>query len=198
MKLNDFLTRELDGRGVVDTNRDVLLEEFFKDPTKYIRDKGVLNEIQAIDRYKRMEGAVKDEMDMEEDVHKLYNNGMYDLLRRPASATEVKASVHEVTKRFLDAAAEEARSPTTKSAPEKLEGLYESVYNARWHHVVEVYDDTEMGMDVREGKQPQPWTYKAVGETLENNDGVEQFGAPRPRLMVLTSDKGMAVLVGGG
>ncbi|PWU88422.1 putative retrotransposon hot spot protein (RHS,) [Trypanosoma cruzi] len=39
MKLDDFLTRELDGRGVVDTNRDVLLEEFFKDPTKYIRDK---------------------------------------------------------------------------------------------------------------------------------------------------------------
>ncbi|PWV09132.1 putative retrotransposon hot spot protein (RHS) [Trypanosoma cruzi] len=39
MKLSDYLTEELDGRGVVDTNRDVLLEEFFKDPTKYIRDK---------------------------------------------------------------------------------------------------------------------------------------------------------------
>ncbi|PWV00995.1 putative retrotransposon hot spot protein (RHS,) [Trypanosoma cruzi] len=47
MKLNDFLTRELDGRGIADTNRDVLLEEFFKDPTKYIRDKGALNGIQA-------------------------------------------------------------------------------------------------------------------------------------------------------
>ncbi|RNE99514.1 retrotransposon hot spot protein (RHS), partial [Trypanosoma cruzi] len=42
MRLNDFLTREPDGRGVVDTNRNVLLEEFFKDPTKYIRDKGAL------------------------------------------------------------------------------------------------------------------------------------------------------------
>ncbi|PWV03130.1 putative retrotransposon hot spot protein (RHS,) [Trypanosoma cruzi] len=47
MKLNDFLTRELDGSGIADTNRDVLLEEFFKDPTKYIRDKGALNEMQA-------------------------------------------------------------------------------------------------------------------------------------------------------
>ncbi|PWU84608.1 putative retrotransposon hot spot protein (RHS,) [Trypanosoma cruzi] len=47
MRLNDFLTREPDGRGVVDTNRDVLPEEFFKDPTKYIRDKGALNGIQA-------------------------------------------------------------------------------------------------------------------------------------------------------
>ncbi|RNC34096.1 putative retrotransposon hot spot (RHS) protein [Trypanosoma cruzi] len=32
MRLNDFLTRELDGRGIVDTNRDVLLEEFFRTP----------------------------------------------------------------------------------------------------------------------------------------------------------------------
>ncbi|RNC44519.1 putative retrotransposon hot spot (RHS) protein [Trypanosoma cruzi] len=54
MRLNDFFTRELDGRGVVDTNRDVLPEEFFKDPTKYIRDKGVLKEIQASSRYLSM------------------------------------------------------------------------------------------------------------------------------------------------
>ncbi|RNC53116.1 retrotransposon hot spot (RHS) protein [Trypanosoma cruzi] len=46
-------------------------------------------------------------------------------------------------------------------------------------------------MDVREeGEPPQSWTYKAVGEFLEKDDGVEQSGAPRPRLMVLTSDKG--------
>ncbi|RNC35905.1 putative retrotransposon hot spot (RHS) protein [Trypanosoma cruzi] len=62
MRLNDFLTRELDGRGVVDTNRDVLLEEFFKDPTKYIRDKGVLKEIQATGAYARMERTVREEM----------------------------------------------------------------------------------------------------------------------------------------
>ncbi|RNC40877.1 putative retrotransposon hot spot (RHS) protein [Trypanosoma cruzi] len=49
MRLNDFLTRELDGRGIVDTNRDVILEEFFKDPKKYIEDAGVLGEMQASD-----------------------------------------------------------------------------------------------------------------------------------------------------
>ncbi|RNC51730.1 retrotransposon hot spot (RHS) protein [Trypanosoma cruzi] len=32
MKLNDFFAMELDGRGVVDTNRSVLLEELLKDP----------------------------------------------------------------------------------------------------------------------------------------------------------------------
>ncbi|PBJ69132.1 retrotransposon hot spot (RHS) protein [Trypanosoma cruzi cruzi] len=70
-----------------------------------------------------------------------------------------------------------------------LEGYYESVYNARWHHVVEVPGGEGTGMEVREGEPPQPWTYREVGYTLERDDGVQQSGAPRPRLMVLTSDK---------
>ncbi|RNC53510.1 retrotransposon hot spot (RHS) protein [Trypanosoma cruzi] len=45
-------------------------------------------------------------------------------------------------------------------------------------------------MDVREGKPPQSWAYTAVGESLEKDDGVQQSGAPRFRLMVLTSDEG--------
>ncbi|RNF12708.1 putative retrotransposon hot spot (RHS) protein [Trypanosoma cruzi] len=59
MKLSDFLTRELDGRGALDANRSVLLEDFFKDPTEYIRDKGALNEMQASGRYLSMKRAVK-------------------------------------------------------------------------------------------------------------------------------------------
>ncbi|RNE96960.1 retrotransposon hot spot (RHS) protein [Trypanosoma cruzi] len=66
---------------------------------------------------------------------------------------------------------------------------YESVYNARWHHFMEFPDGEGTGMEVREGEAPQPWTYRAVGETLEKDDGVEPSGAPRPRLMVLSSDK---------
>ncbi|RNE97687.1 putative retrotransposon hot spot (RHS) protein, partial [Trypanosoma cruzi] len=69
-------------------------------------------------------------------------------------------------------------------------GFYDSVYNARWHHVVEVPDGEGTGMYVREGEPQQPWTYKAVGDTLEKDDGVEEPGAPRLRLMVLASDKG--------
>ncbi|KAF5223840.1 hypothetical protein ECC02_003024 [Trypanosoma cruzi] len=190
MKLNDFLTMELDGRGIVNTNRDVLLEEFFKNPKKYICDAGVLNEIQASDRYKRMERAVREEMDMEEDVRRLYEKGVDNLLKWLVATAEVKANVHGITKRFLDAALEEARNPKKSSAPRYLEGCYESVYNARWHHVVEVPDGEGTGMEVREGKSPQSWTYRAAGEFLEKNDGEEQSGAARPRLMVLTSDKG--------
>ncbi|RNC55367.1 retrotransposon hot spot (RHS) protein [Trypanosoma cruzi] len=114
---------------------------------------------------------------------------MDNLLRWLVAAAEVTASVHETNKRFLDAAAEEARGPTTTSAPIYLEGHCESVYNARRHHVVEVPGGEGTGMEVREGEPPQPWTYKAVGVTLEKDDGVQQSGAPRPRLMVLTSDK---------
>ncbi|RNC41502.1 putative retrotransposon hot spot (RHS) protein, partial [Trypanosoma cruzi] len=190
MKLNDFLEMELDGRGALDANRDVLLEEFFKGPKKYICDAGVLGEMQASDRYKRMERAVRDEMDMVEDVHKLYKNGTYYLLNWLAASAEVKASVHAVTKRFLDAAAEEARKTKKSSTPEKLEGLYESVYNARWHHVVEIPGGEGTGMEVREGEPPQSWTYKTVGNTIEKNDAVQQFGAAPPVLMVLTSEKG--------
>ncbi|RNC58185.1 retrotransposon hot spot (RHS) protein [Trypanosoma cruzi] len=81
MKLNDFLTMELDGKGALDTKRDVLLEELLKVSEKYIRDAGVLGEIQASNHYKRMERAVREEMDMEEDLSRLYKNGVYNLLK---------------------------------------------------------------------------------------------------------------------
>ncbi|KAF5221672.1 hypothetical protein ECC02_005210 [Trypanosoma cruzi] len=193
-KLNDFLTMELGGRGVVATNRSVLLKEFFKDPKKYIRDKGVLNEMQITDAYARMERAVREEIIFEEDRSKLYKNGVSNLLGWSEAAANVKTTVHKFTKQSLDAALEEVRNPTTTSAPMKLEGCYESVYNARWSHVVELPDSKKtkkgMEMEVHEGKPEQSWTYKKVGVTLEKNDAVQQFGAAPPRLMVLTSDKG--------
>ncbi|PWU88794.1 putative retrotransposon hot spot (RHS) protein [Trypanosoma cruzi] len=196
MKLNDFLMRELDGRGVADTNRSVLLKEFFKDPAMYIRDAGVLNEIKASGRYLSMEGAVREEMDMEEDIRKLQYNHLSTLRGWSLATAEVKATVHNSTKHFLDAAAEEARNPTT-SAPEKLQGCYESVYNASWHHVVEVPGGERTGMEVREGKPPQSWKYRAVGGTLEKDDGVEQSSAERLRLMVLTWDDGWPYTMNG-
>ncbi|ESS57539.1 retrotransposon hot spot (RHS) protein [Trypanosoma cruzi Dm28c] len=134
MKLNDFLTREPDGSGIADTNRDVLLEEFFKDPTKYIRDKGALNEMQASGRYLSMKRAVKGEVIFDEDIRRLCDKGVNNLPGQSLAAAEVKATVHNSTKHFLDVAAEEARNPTTTSASEKLEGVYESVHNARRSH----------------------------------------------------------------
>ncbi|KAF5219859.1 hypothetical protein ECC02_007186 [Trypanosoma cruzi] len=194
MKLNDFLTMELGGRGVVATNRSVLLKEFFKDPKKYIRVKGALKEIQASDAYARMEGAVRDEIIFEEDQSKLRDKGVSNLLGWSEAAANVKTTVHNFTKRLLDAALEEVRNPMRMSAAMKLEGLYESVYNARWSHVVEVPDSKKtnkgMGMEAKEGKPEKSWRYNAVGETFERNDAVQQSGEAPPRLMVLASDKG--------
>ncbi|PWV13056.1 putative retrotransposon hot spot protein (RHS) [Trypanosoma cruzi] len=138
MKLNDFLTMELDGRGVVDANRDVLMEEFLKNPKKYICDAGVLGEIQASGHYLSMKRAVRDEMVFDEDMRNLDENGVHKLLKWLLAAAEVKASVHDVAKGFLGVAVEEARDPTTSSAPIYLKGCSESVYNAGWHCVVEV------------------------------------------------------------
>ncbi|EKG00387.1 retrotransposon hot spot (RHS) protein, putative [Trypanosoma cruzi] len=189
MQLNDFLTLELDGMGFSPANRNVLLKEFIKDSARYIRGALLLRDIKASDRYKRMERAVREEMDMEEDADKLYEKGVDNLLKWSLAAAEVKANVHNLTKRFLDAAFIELMSSMATSTPIYLEGLYESVYNARWHHVVEVPGGEGMGMEVREGKPPQPWTYKKVDDTLEKDDGVEEPGAPRLRLMVLASDR---------
>ncbi|PWU85514.1 putative retrotransposon hot spot (RHS) protein [Trypanosoma cruzi] len=190
MQLNDFLVMELDGMGILPANRNVLLRDFFIYPSRYISDVFLLLDIKASDRYKRMERAVRDEMDMEEDVRRLYEKGVDNLLKWSLATAEVKANVHNLTKRFLDAAFIELMSSMKMSAPIKLEGCYESVYNASWHHVVEVPGGEGTGMEVKEGKPEQQWTYKKVGNTLEKDDGVEQSGAASLRLMVLTSDKG--------
>ncbi|RNF07948.1 retrotransposon hot spot protein (RHS) [Trypanosoma cruzi] len=195
MRPNDFLTREPDGRGIVDTNRSVLLEEFFKDPTKYIRDKGALEEMQASGRYLSMKRAVKGEVIFDEDIRRLCDKGVNNLPGWLLAAAEVKATVHNSNKQFLDAAAEEARNPTTTSAPEKLEGCYEFVHSARWSHAVEVPDGverkkTKTGIDVKKGKPEQSWTHRKVGDAIEENDALQQIGAAPPVLMVLASEKG--------
>ncbi|EKF98955.1 retrotransposon hot spot (RHS) protein, putative, partial [Trypanosoma cruzi] len=190
MQLNDFLVMELDGMGVMPANRNVLLKEFIKDSTRYIRGALLLRDIKASDRYKRMERALREEMELEEDADDLCEKGADNLLKWSLAAEEAKANVHNLTKRFLDAAFIELMGSMTMSAPMKLEGFYESVYNARWHRVVEVPGGEGTGMEVREGKPPQSWTYKKVGRTLEKDDGVQQSGAAPPVLMVLTSEKG--------
>ncbi|RNC56481.1 retrotransposon hot spot (RHS) protein [Trypanosoma cruzi] len=188
IKMNDFLTLEMEGKGILATNRNALLREFFKDPTRHIHDAGVLGEIQATDAYARMEGTVREEMDLEEAVRRLHHEGV-DFLEQWRDY-EGKDTVSPLAKGTLDAALTQVQISTSVVKSTVLEGYYESVYNASWHHVVEVPDGEGTGMEVREGEPEQSWTYRAVGDTRERNDGVQQSGAERHRLMVLTSDKG--------
>ncbi|EKF32378.1 retrotransposon hot spot (RHS) protein, putative [Trypanosoma cruzi marinkellei] len=156
----------------------------------YIHDEGILNEIHASSHYRRIKSDLKDKMVFCDDVRKLEENGVYTLIDWLEAAAEVKAGVHGITKGTLNTFLEDVRNSMKVRSPNKLEGLYESVYNARWSHLVEVPGGEGMGLEVREGEPPQSWTYKAVGESLEKDDAVQQSGAPRPTLMVLTSDKG--------
>ncbi|PWU93019.1 putative retrotransposon hot spot protein (RHS) [Trypanosoma cruzi] len=183
MKLSDYLTRELDGRGIVDTKWGCIAGRVFsRTPRKYIRDKGALNEIQASGHYLSMKRAVKGELILDEDIRKLCDKGVNNPPGWSLAAAEVKATVHNSTKHFLDAAAEEARNPTTTSAPEKLEGCYESVHNARRSHAVELPDGVErkktgMGMGCMRGSQNSHGRTKKADDAIEKNDAVQQFGA---------------------
>ncbi|EKF28122.1 retrotransposon hot spot (RHS) protein, putative, partial [Trypanosoma cruzi marinkellei] len=102
IKLNDFLTMELGGMGIVDTNRNVILKEFVSDPEKYIHNKRVLHEIQTTDAYLRMEIPVSYEVIFQKDVRELLDKGVNNLLRWSKAAAAVKASVHNFTKHFLN------------------------------------------------------------------------------------------------
>ncbi|RNF00517.1 retrotransposon hot spot (RHS) protein [Trypanosoma cruzi] len=119
-----------------------------------------------------MKRAVKAEVIFDEDIRRLCDKGVNNQSGRSLSAAEVKAAVHNSTKHSLDAAAEEARKPTTTSTPEKLEGCYESVHNARRSHAEELPDGVERkktrtGMGVHEGKPEQSLPYKKADDAIE-------------------------------
>ncbi|RNC32435.1 retrotransposon hot spot protein (RHS), partial [Trypanosoma cruzi] len=149
----------------------------------------------ASGHYLSMKRVAKGEVVFDEDIRRLCDKGVNNPPGRSLAAAEVKATVHNSTKHFLDAAAEEARNPTTTSAPEKLEGVYESVHNAGRSHAVELPDGVERkktgtGMGVREGRPEQSWSYREADDAIEENDAVQQCGAAPPVLMVLASEKG--------
>ncbi|PWU85203.1 putative retrotransposon hot spot (RHS) protein, partial [Trypanosoma cruzi] len=138
IKLNDFLTLEMEGRGILRANRNVLLRDFFSDPTRYIPDARVLVEVQKKGYYLSLESTVREEMDLEEAVRGLHEKGVENLFGWSEATARAKTSVSNSTKNPLDAALHVARNPTTTIAPIHLEGFYDSVYNARWSHVLEV------------------------------------------------------------
>ncbi|PWU84828.1 putative retrotransposon hot spot protein (RHS,) [Trypanosoma cruzi] len=195
IKLNDFLLLEMEGSGIVDTNRDVSLEEFFNEPARYIPDAEVLKGMKTTVRYLKMGRAVMREVDMEKDVRMLHEKGVVSL--EQWRDYEGKDTVSPLAKGTLDAALSRVQTSTSVVKSTVLKGYYESVYNASWHHVVEIPDGEGTVMKVREGEPPQSWTYKKVGGTREEDDGVQQSAAERLRLMVLAWDDGWPYTMNG-
>ncbi|PWU82987.1 putative retrotransposon hot spot (RHS) protein [Trypanosoma cruzi] len=114
---------ELDGRGVADTNRSVLLKEFFKDPTRYVRDAGVLNEIQASDAYLGAERAVREEMDMEKDLRKLHYKHLRTLLGWSTATAEIRASVCEHHQKVFGCSPSGSKEPNDDECSDESGGI---------------------------------------------------------------------------
>ncbi|KAF5219510.1 hypothetical protein ECC02_007555 [Trypanosoma cruzi] len=199
MKLNDFLRKYFGSREAVEEEQNLEMWDFLESPDAYIKDQQLLEEISNLkdyqlltDRRKLAEGGVHYlehwiEFKEKDIVTPLGRKKLTDAL------TQIQKEVArwEAEERAKRRAEEDVRQDTEEKTT-KMEGFYESVYDAKWGHVLGFYDDKiwEDRMEVHEGKPPQSWTYKKEGLTFEKDDGVEQFSPPRPRLMVLTSDKG--------
>ncbi|KAF5224860.1 hypothetical protein ECC02_002165 [Trypanosoma cruzi] len=199
MKLNDFLREHFGSRAAVEEERNVGMWDFLKSPDAYIKDQQLLEEISNLkdyqlltDRRKLTEGSVHY---LEDWIKFKKKDTLTPLARKKLNdaLTQIRKEVAmwEAEERAKRRAEEDARQDTEEKTT-KLEGFYESVYGAKWGHVLGFYDDKifEDRMEIHEGKPPQSWTYKKEGLIFEKDDVVEQFSPPRPRLMVLTSDKG--------
>ncbi|EAN85396.1 retrotransposon hot spot (RHS) protein, putative, partial [Trypanosoma cruzi] len=198
MKLNDFLREYFGSRAAV-RKRKVDMWDFLESPDAYIKDQQLLEEISNLkdyqlltDRRKLTEGGVHYlenwiEFKEKDTVTPLTRKKITDALTQIQKEV-ARWEAEERTKRR----AEEDVMQDTEEKTTKLEGFYESVYGAKWGHVLGFYDNKicEDRMEIHEGKPPQSWTYEKKGLTFEKDDGVEQFSPPRPRLMVLTSEKG--------
>ncbi|RNF09233.1 retrotransposon hot spot (RHS) protein, partial [Trypanosoma cruzi] len=195
MKLNDFLRSNLGGRAAVDEDYNVTMQAFVQEPNDYVQDQRLLGRIINLPAYQALEA-----------IYKLHHEGVHFLEQwkdykgkatlTPLVSEKLNGVLAQIQREEKREANERAMLEAAK-VPEAvmLEGCYESVYNATWHHVVEVPGGdgrrrTGTVMKVKEGEPPQSWKYNEVGKTLEKDDGVQQSGEAPPVLMVLTSDKG--------
>ncbi|PWU97224.1 putative retrotransposon hot spot protein (RHS) [Trypanosoma cruzi] len=198
MKLDDFLREHFGSGEAVEEEQNVGMWKFLESPDAYIKDQQLLEEISNLKDYQLLTDGRKleegDVMFLEDWIEFKEKDTVTPLTRKKITdaLTQIRKEVarweaEERTKRREEDVRQDTEEKTTK-----LEGFYESVYGAKWGHVLGFYDNKicEDRMEIHEGKPPQSWTYEKEGLTFEKDDGVEQFSPPRPRLMVLTSEKG--------
>ncbi|PWV16362.1 putative retrotransposon hot spot protein (RHS) [Trypanosoma cruzi] len=153
MKLNEFLRNYVGGRTAVGEDHKVTMQVFVQEPDAYVQDQRLLRIIFNLTEYQ---------------VYKLHHEGVFSL--EQWRDYEGKDTVTPLARGKLNAALFQAQTSTKVVKSTVLKGVYQSVYNARWSHVVEIPDceeeQTEMGMKVEKGKPKQSWKYKKVGESL--------------------------------
>ncbi|CCD12129.1 unnamed protein product [Trypanosoma congolense IL3000] len=160
MRLHDFLMKYFKRTfGVVDTSMSV----FMDDPSVCVSDEAVLGKITNSSPYREYKT-------MREGVDRLSAIEIFSLRQwaRAEAANEVEdVDIH--VKGKLNGAlvnakrSEEAMRVGNAHSVKVIDGVYDSVFNARWSYVVrsDTYDKKWLGMgvlDVAPGEQPHLWS----------------------------------------
>ncbi|ESL05252.1 hypothetical protein TRSC58_07112 [Trypanosoma rangeli SC58] len=175
-------------------NENVSIENFVAQPRAFIEDGDVLGLILASPLFVAMEDARR----LREDARRLTERRVATL--RDWKDFADKRIVSDTACVKLDAALQQAEEESTrrenKERPRRPlpEGFYESVFNATWSHVVGFPEgegeNMVVRMEVREGQRPQElWEYTKAVRTFLPVEGEGQFHPPRPRLVILSSEK---------
>ncbi|RHW72367.1 Retrotransposon hot spot protein [Trypanosoma brucei equiperdum] len=183
MKLHEFLNQQI---GETLGTPNVSMVEFVMDPEEYVVYTGILEEIRDIDEFQLLSAVIY-----------LPRNGIGGMQQWEENATaQIGEFVGPVVRGKLDAAlmaAKEARIRAAQTACDvKVEGPYDSIYDAKWSYVMSGYDAEPLGMKVFCGRPQRIWTEEEVDITpLPAN--VDAQVPERPNgleIFVLTSEKG--------
>ncbi|KEG14520.1 retrotransposon hot spot (RHS) protein [Trypanosoma grayi] len=201
LMLNDFLREHLRGRGVEKANENVSMEAFAIRPKRYIEDEELIKDIRAMPLFIAIMDEMsrtEEEMMMREVVDELNESGVYSL--RQWNVYTAKDQVILPARTILNTAFRVAKNFFPVLKGELMAGVYESVFNATWNHVVEVPGGRGIGMEVREGRPSREWSDNEVdyappggaNENAENDNGGTLMDPHEPclQLMVLNSAKG--------
>ncbi|CCD15843.1 unnamed protein product, partial [Trypanosoma congolense IL3000] len=167
MRLHDFLMKYFKRTfGVEDTSMCV----FMDDPSLCVSDESVLRWITNSSPYREFVEDYEIYKTMREGVDRLSARGIFSLLQwaRAEAANEVR-DVNACVRGMLNAAIlsvrryEEATRYVNAHSVKVIDGVYDSVFNARWSYVVrsDEYGEGTLGMGVlrvSEGEQPHLWS----------------------------------------
>ncbi|RNE99304.1 retrotransposon hot spot (RHS) protein, partial [Trypanosoma conorhini] len=186
MTLNDFIRRYVDPDFVLE-GRNVMMGVFARRPERYVTDPELRGDILSLPEYQLLEDARKL---MEHRVNCLEHWKEF-----PQKDTVTLLAKGKLDSALAAAEAnEKAKLEAVPAAPVILEGFYDSVFNARWSHVLEFPEgegnNMVVRMEVKAGEPTQSWVYKAKGMTFELDAAAYRSRAPRPRLLILSSEQG--------
>ncbi|PWU91214.1 putative retrotransposon hot spot (RHS) protein [Trypanosoma cruzi] len=151
MKLDDFLREHFGSRAAVE-EQNVGMWFFLESPDAYIKDQQLLEEISNLKDYQLLT-----DMRKIADGHLNYLEDWMDFKGKdtvtPLGRKKLNDALTQIQKEVARLNAEEDVRRDTEEKTTKLEGFYESVYGAKWGHVLGFYDNKirENRMEIHEG-----------------------------------------------